>query len=78
MSPAGPVGFFLAVAVLHWFVAARHDVPRAESIAVDGVVAVFALALVILSAAFAGAISPLSKRCDHVLKALRKSSPTPV
>ena len=70
----GAIGFFLAVGVLHWFVAVRHDVPRANSIAIDGVVAAFTLGLVILCAAFAGAISSLSMRGDQALQALRESS----
>jgi len=70
----GAVGFFFAVSVLRWFVAVRHDVPRAESIAVDSVVAAFTLGLVILCAAFAGAISSLSMRGDLALQALRESS----
>jgi predicted permease len=70
----GALGFFLAVGVLHWFVAVRHDVPRADSIAVDRVVAAFSLGLVILCAAFAGTISSLSMRGDRALQALRESS----
>jgi putative ABC transport system permease protein len=70
----GAVGFFLAVSVLRWFVAVRQDVPRADSIAVDGVVAAFTLGLVTLCAAFAGAISSLSMRGDQALQALRESS----
>jgi len=70
----GSIGFMLAVGVLHWFAAARHDVPRADSIVVDGVVAGFTLGLVILCATFAGFISSLSMRSDQVLQALRESS----
>jgi putative ABC transport system permease protein len=62
------------VGVLHWFVAVRHDVPRADSIAVDGVVAAFTLGLVVLCAAFAGAVSSLSMRGEQALLALRESS----
>ncbi|MBV9179897.1 MAG: ABC transporter permease [Acidobacteria bacterium] len=70
----GCIGFLIAIGVLHWFVAARHDVPRADSIVVDGMVAAFTLSLVILCAAFAGTVSSLSIRSDHVLQALRESS----
>jgi putative ABC transport system permease protein len=70
----GALGFFLAASVLRWFVAVRHDVPRVDSIAVDGLVAAFTLGLVILCAAFAGAISSLSMRGDQALQALRESS----
>ena len=34
-AAGGALGFFFAVTVLHWFVAVRHDVPRADSIAVE-------------------------------------------
>ena len=70
----GVLGFFLAVGVLHWFVAVRHDVPRADSIAVDNIAAAFTLGLIILCAAFAGAISSLSTRGDQALVALREAS----
>jgi len=70
----GGLGFFLAAGVLRWFVSTRHDVARADSIAVDGVVAAFTLGLVLLCAAFAGIISSLSLRGDQALVALRESS----
>ncbi len=73
-AAAGTLGFFLAVGVLHWFVSARQDVARADSIAVDGVAAAFTLGLVILCAVFAGVISSLSMRGDPALLALRESS----
>lgn len=73
-AAGGIVGFFFAVGVLHWFVGVRHDLARADSIAVDGVVAVFALGLVVLCAAFAGVISSLSMRGEQALVALRESS----
>jgi predicted permease len=70
----GVLGFLFAVAVLHWFVNARHDVPRADSIAVDGIVAAFTFGLVVLCAAFAGAISSFSMRGGQALQALHESS----
>ena len=73
-AAGGVLGFLLALGVLHWFVAVRHDVPRSDSIAVDGVVAAFTLGLVILCAVFAGAVSSLSMRGDQALRALRESS----
>ena len=71
----GAIGFSLAVGVLRWFVAMRHDVPRVESIAIDGVVVAFTVGLVFLCAAFAGAISSFLMRGDHVLQSLRGQSP---
>ena len=73
-AAGGVLGLVLAAGVLHWFVAVRNDVPRADSIAVDGFVAAFTLGLVILCAAFAGAISSLSIRGEQALQALRESS----
>jgi ABC-type antimicrobial peptide transport system permease subunit len=70
----GVLGFLFAVAVLHWFVNARHDVPRADSIAVDGIVAAFTFGLVVLCAAFAGAISSFSMRGGQALQGLHESS----
>ena len=72
-AAGGSVGFLFAVSVLHWFVATRSDVPRADAIGADGMDAAFTLGLVILCAAFAGAISSLSIRSDQVLQALRES-----
>lgn len=71
---SGTLGFFLAVGVLHWFIAVRHDMPRANAIAVDGVIVAFAFGLVLLCTAFAGTISSFSMRRDQVLLAVRESS----
>jgi predicted permease len=71
---SGALGFFLAVGVLHWFVSARHDVPRADSIAVDGIIVALTVGLVVLCAAFAGAISSFSTRGDQAFQELRESS----
>jgi hypothetical protein len=73
-ATGGTLGLFVAASVLRWFVAVRHDVPRADSIAVDGVVAAFTFGLVLLCAAFAGAVSSLSMRGEQALIALRESS----
>ena len=70
----GALGFSIAAGVLRWFVAVRHDVPRVDSIAVDGAVAAFTLGLIILCAVFAGVISAHSLRGDQALQALRESS----
>ena len=70
----GSVGFLIAMGVLRWFVSARPDMARADSIGVDGVVASFTLGLVLLCAAFAGVISSLSMRGNQALVGLRDSS----
>lgn len=73
-AAGGTIGILFATGVLHWFASARQDVPRAESISIDGFVAAFTLGLVVLCTALAGAISSLSVRRDQVLQALRESS----
>lgn len=75
LSIAGGVaGFLLAIASLQWFIAARNDMARAESITVDGFDCAFAVALVLVFAAFAGIISALSIRNDQPLATLQESS----
>jgi predicted permease len=73
-ATGGVLGFLLAAGALRWFVGTRHDIARADTIAVDGTVAAFALGLVVLCAAFAGMISALTLRGDQALAALRESS----
>ena len=73
-AAGGALGFVLAASVLHWFAAVRHDVPRVDSIAVDGVIAAFTLGLIIVCATFAGVVSSLSIRSEQALQALRESS----
>lgn len=73
-SAGGALGLLGAIAVLQWFIAARHDLARAGTIAVDGTVIWFAIGLVVLCAAFAGLISALAVRSDHALTALQESS----
>jgi len=70
----GAGGLLLALAALQWFITTRHDMARAESISIDWVVAAFALALVLLFAAFAGLISAFSMRGNLPLTALQESS----
>jgi predicted permease len=70
----GAAGLALADAVLQWLIATRQDLSRAESIHMDAVVVVFAVALTILCAAFAGFISSISASGDKVLASLQESS----
>jgi predicted permease len=70
----GIIGFLIATAVLHWFITTRHDMARAESIAIDWAVVAFALSLVVVFAAFVGLISAFSMRGDQPLTALQESS----
>ena len=70
----GALGLLLAYGTVQWFVTLRKDVPRVDSIHIDGVVLVFCAGLVILSAVFAGLVSAFSSRGDLVLNALQESS----
>ncbi|HEY2470032.1 MAG TPA: ABC transporter permease [Terracidiphilus sp.] len=70
----GTVGFLLAIAALQWFITARHEMARSESITIDWFVVAFAVALVLVFAAFAGILSAFSMRSDQPLSALQESS----
>ena len=70
----GALGLFLAYGMVQWFVRLRQDVPRVDSIHIDGVVLVFCVGLIVLSAVFAGLVSAFSSRGDLVLNALQESS----
>lgn len=70
----GGIGLLLAVAALRWFISTRHDMARAESIAIDWSVVTFAVSLVLVFALFAGIISAFSMRSDQPLNALQESS----
>jgi putative ABC transport system permease protein len=70
----GSAGVILAYGVIQWFVETRQDMSRVEAIHMDGVVATFALCLVLLCAVFAGMISSLSIKGEHILPSLQESS----
>jgi predicted permease len=70
----GALGLLLAFGLLQWFVSLRQDMPRIDTIRMDGVVLAFTAALVVLSAMFAGLVSAFSSRGNQVLSALQESS----
>jgi predicted permease len=70
----GALGLFLAYGMVQWFVRLRQDVPRVDSIHIDGAVLAFCVGLIVLSAVFAGLVSAFSSRGDLVLNALQESS----
>ncbi len=75
LSAAGGVlGCALAYAVLQLLINAREDMTRAEAIHMDGIVALFTVALIVLCAMFAGLISAVSGKGDQVLAVLQDSS----
>lgn len=73
-SAGGAVGLLLAAGVIRWFVSTRPEMVRVETIQMDGVVAVFAAALIVLCAIFAGLISAFSNKGGQILATLQESS----
>lgn len=73
-SAGGTVGLLLATGVIRWFVSTRPEMVRVETIHMDGVVAVFAAALIVLCAIFAGLISAFSNNSGQILATLQESS----
>jgi predicted permease len=77
LSAAGGVlGVALAVLTIRWLLNAQPEMARAEAIHPDAMVGMFALALVVFSAAFTGVVSSLSTGSRWVLAALQESSRT--
>lgn len=75
VSVAGGVaGLALAYGATSWLVNIRHDMVRADSIHIDGVVAAFAVGLVALCALTSGLVSALNADNKNVLTTLRESS----
>ena len=75
LSCAGGVfGFAIAFGALRWLVHVRPDIPRAESIHIDGLVVLFTTAIVLVSGLLAGLIPALSSNDKHILQALHESS----
>ena len=70
----GGVGFLLASGILHWLVQTRNDIPRAESIHIDGVVVLFATGVMLACGFLAGLIPALSSNDKHILRTLNESS----
>jgi putative ABC transport system permease protein len=75
LSAAGAAaGVVLAYAMMRWFVAARPDVTRVETIHMDGMVLGFVAALIFVCALFAGLASSISVRGEQILVSLQESS----
>ncbi len=70
----GGAGLLLAYAAVTLLVHTRDNMARAGSIHIDGVVAAFTLAVVILCALFSGLISAFNANDKQVLSALHESS----
>jgi predicted permease len=72
----GLIGILLASSILRWLISTREDIPRADSIHMDGVVIFFSLAAIVGSGLLAGLIPALSSRDTRVLARLQESSRT--
>ena len=70
----GVAGLALAYGATSWLVSIRHDMARADSIHIDGVVAAFAVGLVALCALLSGLVSALNADNKNVLTTLHESS----
>jgi predicted permease len=70
----GAIGLALAEAALVWLIHVRQDIPRADSIHIDGMVVLFTMGLMLLCGFLAGLIPALSSNDKHILTTLHESS----
>ena len=73
-AAGGAIGLFVASLILHWLVAAREDIPRADAIHMDGVVLLLTLGIILICGLLAGLIPALSSSDRQILKTLHESS----
>jgi predicted permease len=70
----GTLGLLLAMAGTQWLTMHWHQLPRAESVHIDGVVMLFAAGVICLTAVLAGLLPALSATSKGVLERLQNSS----
>ncbi|HEY7403729.1 MAG TPA: ABC transporter permease [Candidatus Angelobacter sp.] len=70
----GAVGWGLSVLATRWLATHWTDLPRADAIRVDGSVSAFAIAIVLLTALFAGLAPAISSTGKSLLGALQDSA----
>jgi predicted permease len=70
----GAFGFLLASGILHWLIQTRNDIPRADSIHIDGVVVLFATGVMLACGFLAGLIPALASNDRQILRTLNESS----
>ena len=70
----GAVGWGLSVLATKWLATHWSDLPRADAIQVDGTVSGFAIAIVLLTALFAGLVPAISSTGKSLLGALQDSA----
>jgi predicted permease len=70
----GVIGIALAETALLWLVHVRKDIPRADSIHIDGVVILFTMGVMLVCGVIAGLIPALSSNDKQILRTLHESS----
>jgi predicted permease len=70
----GGLGLLLSLASTHWLAANWRNLPRADSVHVDGLVFAFAVGLVVATGLLAGLVPAISSTGKGLLSALRASS----
>ncbi|HZU31855.1 MAG TPA: ABC transporter permease, partial [Candidatus Angelobacter sp.] len=70
----GAVGWGISVLATKWLATHWNDLPRADAIRVDGSVSAFAIAIVLLTALFAGLAPAISSTGKSLLGALQDSA----
>jgi predicted permease len=73
-AAGGAVGWGLSVLATKWLATHWSDLPRADAIRVDGSVSAFAIAVVLLTALFAGLAPAISSTSKGLLGALQDSA----
>jgi predicted permease len=75
LSVAGAViGLALAEGALLWLIHARQDIPRADSIHIDGTVVLFTIGVMFVCGLLAGLVPALSSNDKQILRVLYESS----
>jgi predicted permease len=70
----GLLGLAFAQTALLWLVHARQDIPRADSIHIDGIVVLFTMGVMLVCGLVAGLIPALSSNDKQILRTLQESS----
>ncbi len=70
----GAIGLAFAETALRWLVHARQDIPRADSIHIDGMVVIFTMGAMFVCGLLAGLIPAFSSNDKHILRTLHESS----
>jgi predicted permease len=75
LSCAGGIfGLLLAASILQWLMHTRQDIPRVNTIHIDGTAILFAIGIVLVSGIFSGLIPAFSTNDKQVLRTLNESS----